>query len=76
MTSQQDVTERIKDPYALLVAGVAISLAGPGAIELAEETMTSRGRPPSHRARSYWALVILNVPVLRAALRRQRDGDG
>jgi hypothetical protein len=31
----------MKDPCALLVTGVAISLAGPGAMELAEETMTS-----------------------------------
>ena len=31
----------MKDPCALLVTGVAISLTVPEAIELAEETMTS-----------------------------------
>jgi hypothetical protein len=64
-TSQQDVNERMEtDPCALLVTGVAISLAGSGGDRTGrgdDDFLRSATLPPSQEL---MALVILNVPVL------------
>jgi hypothetical protein len=65
MTSQQDLTERMEtDPCALLVTGVAISLAGAGGDRAGRgdhDVLSSATLPPSQEL---LALVILNVLVL------------